>query len=235
MTLTYAQAQTFLLESLGSAEADLSALTLSGYINRAGQAMVSMHAWNFMLVPPVSIDLTDTEAFAPLPADWGRIIVLWDTQTRSKIEREPLELVARKRAGDGMTNLRTYAVSNAGHASGAPTSRLELSWTPGADVTGGLQLTYRRRWSEVTTGDTLGIPHYCEALYLECLAAVGRGWEEADEAPMFARIEALKNSMVFTLAATEDGELSSDLGALPVQRPGWFTGGPRASRVLPPP
>ena len=102
-----------------------------------------------------------------------------------------------------------------GSSTGAPTPRLEIWPTPGANETAAMTFFYRAGWTELTNDtDILRLPGYCELLYLEILRAMARGFEEEDQGSISERLVQVIGGPLIVIARERDSMVQPSYGAL---------------------
>ena len=71
-------------------------------------------------------------------------------------------------------------------------------------------IAYRMAWPQITTPSTVFIiPQWMEPLYLQCLRAVARGYEEEDGGTVSARLNEIANGPLFAVAVQRDSLFES--------------------------
>lgn len=96
-----------------------------------------------------------------------------------------------------------------------PYPRLELWPAPSANENAALQIVYRRGWKKVFNGgDSIPIPEWTHALFLEICRAFALGWEEADVATVDQRLSLIMQGPLFASAVARDAAVQPDLGPI---------------------
>tara|TARA_R100000458_G_C8278389_1_gene254498 strand:- start:10761 stop:11564 length:804 start_codon:yes stop_codon:yes gene_type:complete len=113
-----------------------------------------------------------------------------------------------------------FAVNYTNSGTGVPQPRLELFPTPRTTANGNdsfhgvddckLTVAYRMSWAQVTTPSSVfSLPQWMEPLYLQCVRAVARGYEEEDLATVNARLSEVANGPMFQVAVQRDSLIES--------------------------
>ena len=112
-----------------------------------------------------------------------------------------------------------FAIAYTNTGSASPTPRIELFPTP-KDSTGSassheavdckMTIWYRRAWAQVTTPSSVfSLPQWMEPLYLQCVRAFTRGYEEEDLATANARLAEVVAGPLFMVAIQRDSLVES--------------------------
>lgn len=216
MTLTLAQARTLVETTLGGSP---ESATVSMIINAAGNALYSMHEWEWLLRPTADLGTTADQAYIDLPSDFGRLeAVLASSRLEVTSIVQPREMISWRR-GDHYTP-RGYVIAiSTANSSGSLQKRLELYPTPSQTDADALQIAYYAAWpaiDDATNGSTvLPIEPSCELIFLDVLSAVAKGIEEDDNGYASQRITAIKNTDAFRDAVAHDVNVNPIVGHVP--------------------
>ena len=221
MPLSTSQCESLIQHTLNTQLGDeIDAMFL---INQAGNYLVGLEPWNWLLRPPTSINLSAGQEYVSLPTDFGRAI---------HVQVNPgLTNTFNWTTIDQITNLRSTGI-NIGSleywgaiatpaiaATGVyPDPRLELYPTPASTVVGGLKIVYRARWKTqsgpANDSDYIPIPEYMEPLYTQILRAFARGLEEEDDASLSKRLAEIQMGPMYSAASRMDAEMQADYGQI---------------------
>lgn len=96
-----------------------------------------------------------------------------------------------------------------------PSPYLELWPTPTANLSGALEIVYRKKWTRGSLDTTeLPVPDFCEALMREIVKAFARGYVEEDEAGTDLRLAQVAAGPICRAAKMQDGMLQRSFGML---------------------
>lgn len=193
----------------GRPSKQISAVAL---VNEAGEHLVNMHGWRWLLRAPATLTPTVGQDWIALPSDFGQIIALeYSTGTGSCVEAVTLEEIhAFRRYGGGPVDT-SYAVSYYLPASGVPAPRLEFYPGP----SGTLTLWYAATWVAVRQEtDPIPVPAWMRPLFLAVVRAFASGYEEQEEGSVDARLLEIMAGPRFQSAAERDRVIQPSYGAL---------------------
>lgn len=96
-----------------------------------------------------------------------------------------------------------------------PSPYLEVWPTPTANLTGALEIVYRKKWTRGSLDTTeLPVPEFCEALLREIVKAFARGYIEEDEAGVDVRLAQVAAGPVCRAAKMQDGMQQRSIGMI---------------------
>jgi len=120
--------------------------------------------------------------------------------------------VAVNYASHGKTKYKTAGVPTSYIAAQPPTPILEFWPTGGTDL---LTIFYRAGWTRLTNdNDTILIPEWLEACYIQLFQHFAQGHLEKDEMPMAARVREWENDPITVKARLRDGTIQRHIGVL---------------------
>jgi hypothetical protein len=197
-------------------------LTAQEVANEAGEYLVGMRAWNWLLQTTV-LDFVADQNYVALPNNFRSLVYLElsSSRTQSIYPATLREIVELRTAGIGQPQDYVYAIS-ARQQVGAPIYSIELFPTPGSDGDDALTLVYRAGWQEVSSDTTtFSMPEWIESLYKQIVRAMVRGLTDEDKAEamgdfsgMGRRLEAIEQGPHYRNAKRKDTELSPSRGTL---------------------
>ena len=209
MALTYDTVASHVRHTLGgelSPDIDLLAV-----INEAGHYMASMHPWRWLEAAETLGTITSGST-TDLPTDFVELISYTPRGSDSRVTGSKAYLVSpheledmRNASGTLPLNTTYFAVV---HTTSGATST--VAPYPVIDVyangtTPTIKIRYRRGWTKINNdGDTFLVPDWVEPLYLQCVRAYARGYEEEDVASMNARLGEIRQGAQFAAAAQRD-------------------------------
>lgn len=217
MAITKAQAESHVTHAVPGYAHPLGVLFA---VNAAGRALISMHAWSWLLRPPAAVDLVAGQEHAALPAD---LAALESVEIDRSVAGAPSGLAARASTVREILARRSGRRPASGEllwavAWSGSTPRLELHPTPAASAAGALLVAYRAGWTEIASeadGATdLALPAFCEQLYLEILTATARALDEEDVAGLDARLEPIRAGACLQAARRRDGGVQTEFGPI---------------------
>jgi hypothetical protein len=98
---------------------------------------------------------------------------------------------------------------------GPPMPRLDLWPTPGTHEQDAFVAYYRRGWNPLRNDDdAVGVPTWCEALYLALVRNVALGYERDAEGDVATRLGNVRNSGLFGDARRRDSYVQQDFGPM---------------------
>ena len=131
------------------------------------------------------------------------------------------ELLERRASSYTTTSGNYYAAivhpqtTGLASSTGAPTPRLEIWPTPGANETAAMTFIYRAGWVEcVNDTDLIRVPSYLELPFLEIVRALARGWEEEDQGSISVRLSQVMSGPLMIVAKERDDMTQPDYGRL---------------------
>jgi len=212
MPLNYGQLKTFASKDLNIASSGNDGpLELHQYINLAGHALCNMRGWRWMNAAQTTLNITSGQAYINMPADFLGIQDIDLAQTGETIEIVSFEQWQKLKKESFQPSGYVAIMGSNRDADGVFTQRLFLYPTPGATVSGGVVLLYRKGWDEITSDEAntrqLGLPVFMEPLFLEVMRAVVYGYEEDGEGGVSQRLTALKQMSVYADAVAMDIKL----------------------------
>jgi hypothetical protein len=195
-----------------------SPLTGLGILNEAGEFLVSMHSWDWLVRPSEALNTVASQSYIELPSDLAAIVSIEATDGLNNSVRltsldEILALRTDTNAVAGW--VRFAAVLWAEGSDGVPAPRLELWPTPGSADTGVYTVIYRRGWATLSDdGDTIRIPSWMHGVYLSIVRAIAAGYEEHDEASKQQRLAEIQLGPEFMAAKQRDCSMQIDYGPI---------------------
>lgn len=194
---------------MGPLHADLS---LRDVVNRAGSLFVGLHPWQWLRRRSAQLDLVQGVSYVVLPTDFAGLTAI--QYTRGLLNSfEPASLpaiLAARHNARVPQNPTWFNFSWLAPVSGVMTPILELSIVPAANDVGAITIFYEAGWKPITNDQdfvTVAPVPGMEALFLEVLRAVARGYEEEDDGSMSVRIAEIKAGPIFIAAARADGRI----------------------------
>ena len=134
----------------------------------------------------------------------------------------------RETAPAAQTHVDTYAtvangtfyiaIAYTNSGSAVPVPRLEVFPTPSTNGDASLHgdddckltIWYRRAWGQISTPSTIfSLPQWMEPLYLQCVRAITRGYEEEDIATANSRLSEVASGPLFITAVQRDSLIES--------------------------
>lgn len=185
--------------------------------NEAGEWMVSMHDWNWLVRPPSYLNLTNGQGYCDLPADFTRYLdISSTTNSPYGIVIETMAEVARARA----RSLGREARYTGAFSWGSPTTdgpkaaaRLELGPVPDVTYAQAFVLTYKGGWIAVDAAtDHIVLPSFVTGLYVQAVTAYVGGQEQEARGSVSDRLDRLVSSSLWQAALDRDDTLQQDLG-----------------------
>ena len=222
MSITKAQADAFILESLGGAPESLSYVQI---INMAGATLVNMREWIWCRKTNVALNLVEDQAYIDLPSDVLTVDAI-DSNTRHQtVQFVTRDQFLRWSRGDyGSTPPGFIATVGAETVSDVVLMRLHIYPTPAANVAGAINFSYTAQWASIADdaddADVLELPAFLEPLFFEVLLAVAKGAEKHDMANLTPRIAQIKAGTIFADAERIDAMIQPVLGTIPVKNIG---------------
>ncbi len=215
-------------------------------INMAGRYLVGMTRWRYLEGVDYTLGTTASQSYITLPTNFASAVSLVGMTENIVAEWVDRDAIAQMRAsGSSTPALGVYyvAISYAVPAvtdppsSSAPVARLELYPTPSATSASVFRLVYRAGWADLT-GDDQYVPvppNNIETLFLQILAAFGRGSHREETGTIDERLAAqIVAGPIYRAALKEDktkqvdhgymrGALSNVAGLRDPLRPSYFT------------
>lgn len=131
------------------------------------------------------------------------------------------ELLERRASSVTTTSGNYYAAivhpqtTALGASTGAPTPRLEIWPSPGANEVAAMTLIYRAGWTTLSSDTALlRIPPYLELPYLEILRALARGFEEEDQGSVSQRLAGVMTGPLMAVAKERDDMVQPHYGRI---------------------
>lgn len=154
-----------------------------------------------------------------LPADFVELVAYEATALSSCFELTTLEqLLSLRSRGVPPGNITIYgAVEWVGPVSatnGAVVPRLALYGTPTSATLNALTIQYRAGWVPLTDDSSYCVlPPWCEALFIQCIRAFAKGYDEDDEEPMAIRLARVAGPLL-DAATRRDGMVQPSFGPM---------------------
>ncbi len=156
-----------------------SQLTELGILNEAGEFLVSMHSWDWLVRPSAAMSTVASQSYVALPSNLASIVSIEATDSyNNAVQLTSLDhlLALRTDTSAAAGWLRYAAVLWAEDSSGIPQPRLELWPTPGTSESGVFSVIYRAGWTALTQdNDTIRIPSWMHGLYISIVRAIASG------------------------------------------------------------
>lgn len=192
----------------GDPPSDIGAITL---INEAGEHLVNMRRWNWLIRPETFLNFTVDQNYVDLPSDFGEVIGLFIEDTlNGALLPSGLTEVYRGRADPLPDGPMTFywAVEWVGSAgTAAPRPRIALHRAPTSSTANAMRLLYRATWTRVEAdGDVLVIPTWIEGLYRALLEATAKGHIEEDVLTLSERLERIEKGPLLRHALGRDAQ-----------------------------
>jgi len=192
--------------------------------NQAGRHLSDMHTWKYLERPEASLDTTISQAYIPLPTDFGSEIVA-DADENLVSTMKPTTFAhlmkLRNESVQARTNYYYYAVEWAAQASANVelVPRFALWPTPTVSEVGIFALRYRATWVNQVALDTgvVQVPDYCQNLFIAVLRACAQGYVDEDLSKgitVGSLYAALEGDPRFLNAVARDGSIQSSYGPL---------------------
>ena len=131
--------------------------TKQNIVNQAGRYLFNMHSWSWKESTDAQVDWVASQSYASLPSDVEEVTSLIERadSLSGRLIRATLDFVVDQRERSGVSGLssRYWAVSYPGQTSTtvyAGNPRIELSWTPGSNLSNAARVVYKRKWLELT-------------------------------------------------------------------------------------
>lgn len=216
--ITVLDAQRLIRHYLGGDDppSEIGAITI---INEAGEHLVNMRRWNWLIRPEVFLNFTAGQNYVDLPSDFGEVIGLFiEDSLNGALLPTGLSEVYRGRADPLPRGPQTYYwsvewVGSAGTA--APRPRIALDGPPTDSTANAMRLLYRASWTRVEAdGDVLVIPTWSEGLYRALLEATAKGHVEEDALSLSERIERVEQGPLLRYAIARDAQTQVMRGQL---------------------
>ena len=185
-------------------------------VNEAGRFFYAMHSWSFAGRPPVSLTLTQDQAYVPLPDDFQSLHSLRDVNNyASEITMTTSSAISQLR-NDAVTaadwvRAGTIVYPAPAAVGGAPLPpRIEIYPTPSATRADALELWYRAGWVDLTDPSHIAnVPGWIEPLLVQVAWAFSQGYanDQLDN-----RVSSLMDSMMFREMKQNDGMVQPSPG-----------------------
>lgn len=201
-----------------------SAYPIERVINQAGQAIVNVRRWRWLMRQSVTFAFTADQSYVDLPPSIERIV---EITARDAVGRSfqplPMATLAQYRTSElavGGLGQYYYAMSHRSISNAAPTPVLELHPTPISAIDPAGDIYYHGGWHAITSGaggDTqIQIPIWLEPLFMEVFIETCRGFEDRDAARRAERLAAVLdyNSALMKGAVSVDTTLLPNVGPL---------------------
>lgn len=211
-------------------------------INEAGEFLVSLWDWNWLLRGPTDLNAVQDQVYIDLPSGFSKIESL--TLSDSSVDR------LMPTTPEKLNQLReNYYTATPGlwwftllwpldGTTGLPTPRIELFPTPSAAVAPFCTLIYRSKWVPLTSDDdTVPIPPHCEGLLRAITQAYAESYTRESAESRQERLHEIRIGPEFDIARQRDGGAVNYYGRL---KGGMISGQPHIihgilrSTVLPP-
>jgi hypothetical protein len=221
MALTLAQLRLIAKHALGGGSPAVivtdADTTLDMLINQAGEQLVALHPWQWLMAPPSTLNFTADQAYVALPSDFGEMVeVAYNDSLRCFHWVTPQELAVRRGRAiqwDGAYHGAVFWPGQTVVTANAGAPRLELHPTPASSVTGALRLVYRRGWTVLDTAtDVANVPLWIEPLLVELINAWAGGAENEPERQ--ALLAGVRGGVTFDAAVRRDGGGQTDFGPI---------------------
>lgn len=203
-------------------------VTLSEVVERAGTHLVSMRNWSWLQRQTTTIALVAGQPWAALPPDVDAIVSIdvtnslvqsirpttWEQLLRlrtSHVEHTTWDfwytVAHRLPADDGDDELEDGQ---------EPYPIMELWPTPTVSDPTGFTIAYTSRWPSYYGSESqrIAIPQHAEALLIELVRRIARGYQEEGDGSVAQRLEGVDQSALFRAAAMADARLIQEWGAL---------------------
>lgn len=203
-------------------------------INQAGNYLVGLEAWNWLLRPPAYLTLSAGQEYVSLPSDFGRMehVQMSPSLTNTFNWTDISTIVDLRTSGVNIGTLEYWgAVAYPGIAATGvnPDPRLEIYPTPASTSVNAMRVVYRSRWKTQTNpandSDYIPIPEFMEPLFVQILRAFARGLEEEDDASLSKRLLEIHQGPVYMAASKMDAQYQTDMGAITGGPVGWRSRG----------
>ncbi len=199
-----------------------SLLNVTDMVNEAGERLVNMHPWSWLVRDPANLTLTQDQAFVTLPSDFRGIKSIWTTSSINDIIHLTTidEILHRRGSSLSVTN-QDYWVALAWPTQTATTSapsspRLELWPTPAATDADAWAVSYYGGWIALSAKATsvANIPEWLNPLLVEFVRAVARGYEDENGGTVSARCKEVSQGQTAQDAMARDGEVQQHIGPI---------------------
>ena len=211
-------------------------------INEAGEFLVSLWDWNWLLRGPTDLNATATQEYIDLPAAFSKIesIHLSDSSVDRLMPTTPEKLnQLRENFYTATPGLWWFTLLwPLGAVTGLPTPRIELYPTPGSNYTPFCTLIYRSSWVTLTSDDDdIPIPPHMDGLMRAIVQVYAESYTRESAESRQERLHEIRIGPEFDLARQRDGGAINYFGRI---RGGHISGQPHIihgilrSTVLPP-
>lgn len=174
-------------------------------LNEAGREVFTQIPWNMRRAAPTTLVAVASQEFIALPSDWAQLDSVNPQNAGSwSVQLVTIADIMRMRSTPGTFDAGTTFIAfgawvTQAAVNASPTQRCEIYPTPTTNGSPTLNVTYLRRWRELSSGsgtDLPNIPNEFEAALVAKFTAIAwrREYGEAhpDEALYLAEIERLK-------------------------------------------
>ncbi len=185
--------------------------------NIAGRELCNAHQWAWLSNVTGTLDIAAGAEYVDLPANLKQLhgITLTDTVVGYARPSTPVEIMQLRENTVGTTawNYLYWAVTPT-HDGGEHRWQLQLWPAHSAERPQAITLLYTANWTEITSDEqTLTLPTYLEAIYIDMLEAIALGWDEENAALRTERVHAVLASPSMVHAKQVDGMATPFLGA----------------------
>ena len=184
-------------------------------VNDAGQHMVSMHDWSWLVRPPGMVNFTANQEFVELPEEAQEVLKVENTSNvNSSVQPTTPEDLLHVR-GSIFTSQHAfwYAVVFPGQndfRENAPQPRLEIYPTPTTDSSKAFRVLYRAGWTTLSNMNSVAnVPRDMEALLTELVRGFARA---AQGARLTQELDLIDASALLNRLKTRYGSIQRDLG-----------------------
>lgn len=219
MSITKAQADSFITESLGGTPESLDTVQI---INMAGTTMVNMREWHWCRRTNTQLSLVQDQAYIDLPADLLIVDAINSATAHEVVQWVTRDQFLRWVRGDYGNSPPGHIVTVGGeNVSNVVLLRLHIYPPPAAAVADAINLSYTAGWAAIASGAAdsvvLELPAFLEPLFFEVLLAVAKGAEKHDMANLTPRVDQIKGGTLFKDAARIDAAAQPVEGSIPVR------------------
>lgn len=196
-----------------------SRINVTDIVNEAGERLVNMHPWSWLVRDPANLSLTISQNYVTLPADFRGIKSIWTTSSINDIVHLTTidEIIRRRGSSLSVTN-QDYWVAPAWPTQTATTSeptspRLELWPTPAATSADAWAVSYYAGWIQLaaSTVNVPNIPSWMGHMLVQFVRAVAEGYADGN---VEGRCDAIVNSRSSHAAMARDGEVVQNMGPI---------------------
>jgi len=194
-------------------------LDLASIMNDAGNFMTAVYPWKWLEATSSAITLadgalTDLDSSAP---NFVELIGYSPRGTDSRITSgavaflvSPQELQDLRQSTHTIPATTNYFAVVYDSAGGSGLIRPQLDAEVGATAISDLRLRYRKGWAAVSDDtSTFTMPNWMEPVYMQCLRAFARGYEEEDVASLSQRLQDIRNGPLVAAAVERDPRMTT--------------------------